>query len=465
MKNKNHIIMLNRNQLEPHPDNPRKDLGDLEELKESIREHGIMQNLTVVPKGDGLIDSGDYRILIGHRRFAASEGILEELPCVIAEGLTDREQVGIMLCENMQRSDLTYLEQAHGFQMMLDLGDTVETISKKTGFSKTTIKHRLSINEIKQESLDEALKWFQPTITDFIDLEKVDDIKKRNEILEEAMCSRDIHEEVEGYLKDKKHDSNYKYYKKIFEEAGWTESDDQWFYYKDGYKRTETALDDLDLDHDLIPEDKVKGLIEKIKGDIYFAMTYTSIKVRSYKEPKEKKSEVDAEKKRKEKEALIKKNKAALKEIQASLCDAYLEFILNSEVELDDPKDELGYFYNLLDICRDGLACTIYELTDEKIQYQLRDKVSNKGYNLPEKHCFKDFVNWTPLFQLLSNLWWSLASSYNYLVDYDGKPKRDMIEAHKSFCQLLHDLGGFHIRDEWKSIFDYSSDLFISEDK
>jgi ParB family chromosome partitioning protein len=123
--NKSSIIYLNRSQLEPHPDNPRKDLGDLEELRESIREHGIMQNLTVIPTDDTL---EHFRILIGHRRFAASEGILTELPCVMVEDLTDREQVGIMLMENMQRTDLTYIEQAHGFQLMLDLGDNAPTV-------------------------------------------------------------------------------------------------------------------------------------------------------------------------------------------------------------------------------------------------------------------------------------------------------------------------------------------------
>ena len=95
---KSGIVMLKRSQLHPNPDNPRKDLGELEELKESIREHGIMQNLTVVPMND---DLEDFYILIGHRRFAASEGILFELPCVIAEGLTKAEQVSIVLCENM----------------------------------------------------------------------------------------------------------------------------------------------------------------------------------------------------------------------------------------------------------------------------------------------------------------------------------------------------------------------------
>ena len=225
--------MIKRSQLHPHPDNPRKNLGDLTELADSIAEHGIMQNLTVVPDTEG------YRILIGHRRFAASEGVLDELPCVISEGLTDREQVGIMLVENMQRSDLTYIEQAHGFQMMLDLGDTIETITEKTGFSKATIKHRLAINELDPEALTSAKEFFQPTINDFIALEKVKDIDRRNEILSDAMCSKDIQDDVKEYLDDMKEQENFSYYKKIFEEGGWIDETkkDQWFYYKDGSSR------------------------------------------------------------------------------------------------------------------------------------------------------------------------------------------------------------------------------------
>ena len=48
----NNVVMIKRELLHPHPDNPRKDLGDLAELTESIKEHGVMQNLTVVPDGD-----------------------------------------------------------------------------------------------------------------------------------------------------------------------------------------------------------------------------------------------------------------------------------------------------------------------------------------------------------------------------------------------------------------------------
>lgn len=62
----NNVVMIKREFLHPHPDNPRKDLGDLAELTESIKEHGVMQNLTVVPDGD------KYKVLIGHRRLSSS---------------------------------------------------------------------------------------------------------------------------------------------------------------------------------------------------------------------------------------------------------------------------------------------------------------------------------------------------------------------------------------------------------
>ena len=91
----------------PHPNNPRRDLGDLTELTDSIKKNGVMQNLTVVPGPD----DGGYTVLIGHRRLAAALAAgLEEVPCRVAEGLSEKEQLGIMLEENMQRTDLTIIE-------------------------------------------------------------------------------------------------------------------------------------------------------------------------------------------------------------------------------------------------------------------------------------------------------------------------------------------------------------------
>ena len=459
------IVMIKRENLQPHPDNPRKDLGDLTELRESIRENGIMQNLTVVPCGDGLVDSGDYMILIGHRRFAASEGILDELPCVIANKLSKKEQVGIMLEENMQRADLTYLEQAHGFQMMLDLGDTVESISKKTGFSAKTIKHRLAICELDPEAIEEASNYFEPTISDYIALEKVKDIDKRNEILFDANNSRDIQDAVKDYLEDVQEKENFEYYRKIFEDAGWIHEDkNQWFYYQEGFKHVDGALGRLDLteEHPLIPEDKLKKLMDQIKGEVHFGMCYHALMVRTYKAPKVTgKSIEEKEKERKAAEALKKKNRKALREIRAQICDAVMDFILESKVELNDPQKELGFFYTFLDLCRDSEVCvTLYSLTTEKVRYKLDDKLSLKGYNKVETGHFDDFENWTPLFQLLANIWWSLASSYSNFEDYGCHPKKDLLDAYKTFLDLLHDLDGFRIEDEWKPVLDGTSELY-----
>ena len=125
------LIYIPVSKLRPHPDNPRKDLGDLTELAESIKANGVFQNLTVVPHLGEITKehSGLYTVIIGHRRLAAAKLIgLKELPCIVVD-MSEREQLSTMLVENMQRVDLTIYEQAQGFQMMLDLGDTVDEIA------------------------------------------------------------------------------------------------------------------------------------------------------------------------------------------------------------------------------------------------------------------------------------------------------------------------------------------------
>lgn len=192
MEERRDIVYIGIDHIHTHPENPRKDLGDLTELAESMKKQGCLQNLTVVPVEE---QPGEYYALIGNRRHGASKlAGLEELPCRIAEGLSRKEQLSIMLEENMQRSDLTIYEQAQGFQLMLDLGDTEEQIAEKTGFSKTTIRRRLNIAKLNQDELKkkEQDENFQLTLKDLYELEKVKDIKTRDKILREATSSRDL---------------------------------------------------------------------------------------------------------------------------------------------------------------------------------------------------------------------------------------------------------------------------------
>ena len=187
--------------IHSHPDNPRKDLGDITELSQSIAENGIMQNLTVVEREDG-----EYTAIIGHRRLAAAlKAGLDTVPCAVVK-MSEKEQQSTMLCENMQRSDLTVYEQAQGFQMMLDLGSTEDEIAEKTGFSKQTVRHRINLAKLDQKLLKEknADENFQMTLKDMYELEKIDDVEKRNEILSKVRNSSELAYRVNDYLKNKK---------------------------------------------------------------------------------------------------------------------------------------------------------------------------------------------------------------------------------------------------------------------
>lgn len=172
--------------LSPHPDNPRKDLGDLTELAESIKVNGILQNLTVVPLLGNITGdpTGRYTVVIGHRRMAAAKlAGLAEVPCIISD-MTGVQQIRTMLSENIQRSDLTIYEQAQGFQMMLDLGDTVDQIAERAGFSHSTVRRRLKLTELDQKVL-KTVSSRQVSLMDFDRLGQIDDIKVRNEVLGE----------------------------------------------------------------------------------------------------------------------------------------------------------------------------------------------------------------------------------------------------------------------------------------
>lgn len=209
------IQLISVDRLIPHPDNPRKELGDLTELAESIRDNGILQNLTVVPamlvptvwqeicaRPDVEDVEASYVVVIGHRRMAAAKlAGLTELPCVIAN-MTPQEQVRTMLMENMQRADLTPYEQAQGFQMMLDLGESVESIAESTDFSESTVRRRLKMATLDQETLREVSDR-QISMRDFDRLAQIEDPEIRNECLK-AIGTNNFDREVEGKLRDQR---------------------------------------------------------------------------------------------------------------------------------------------------------------------------------------------------------------------------------------------------------------------
>lgn len=179
MNNETKIVMLPIEKLEHHPENPRKNIGDITELTESIKLDGILQNLTVVPKPD---ETDRYLIVIGNRRFEAAQGAgLKFLPCVISD-MDHTKQLETMLIENINRSDLTPIEQAKGFEQLTLAGFTPEDIASKTGFSESTVRRRLKLTEYNEKKVIEAQER-GATLDDFVKLEKIKSKSERNKLL------------------------------------------------------------------------------------------------------------------------------------------------------------------------------------------------------------------------------------------------------------------------------------------
>lgn len=299
----NVIASISTQEIYQHPDNPRKDLGDLSELADSIVKKGIMQNLTVIPghwDEDRNWHEDGYTLIIGHRRFAAAKQAgIQELPCRVVEGMDKKDQVSTMLEENMQRADLTIWEQANGFQMMLDLGETEEQIAEKTGFSKTTVRRRLNIAKLDQKILKEkeANDSFQLTLKDLYELEKVEDIETRNRILKEANSSRDIVWKSQSAVLEAAKKKKEEAIIKLMEEAGIEKAPAK--YVQEQYSGKWETVKFFSLDDD-IP--KSLGIPKKEKGKLYYARSYSCINiikeaVKKKETPDELAKEIDSKKK------------------------------------------------------------------------------------------------------------------------------------------------------------------------
>lgn len=136
--------MLPLSLIEPNAEQPRTNLGNIEELAASVREKGVLEPILVRQLG-----SNRYQIISGERRFrAATLAGLEEIPAIEIDA-DDRETLEIALIENIQRKDLTPFEEAEGLLLLQQkFAYTHEKISQVIGKSRTTITETLLINDI-----------------------------------------------------------------------------------------------------------------------------------------------------------------------------------------------------------------------------------------------------------------------------------------------------------------------------
>lgn len=148
----NGSVKLNISEIEPNRSQPRKEFDEkaLSELAESISKHGLLQPLLVRP-----LPLGGYQIVAGERRYRACRmaGIIE-VPVIIRE-LGDTETMEIALIENLQREDLTPIEEALGYQVLIDEHDfSQEEVAQSVGKSRPAIANALRLLKLPQSILD-----------------------------------------------------------------------------------------------------------------------------------------------------------------------------------------------------------------------------------------------------------------------------------------------------------------------
>ncbi len=152
MEDPNSVVVLKISEIEPNRSQPRKEFDDeaMHELADSIAQHGVLQPLLVRP-----VVGGGYQIVAGERRWRAARmaGVME-VPVVVRE-LSDMQVMELALIENLQREDLTPLEEASGYQTLIETyGMTQDEVSKTVGKSRPSVTNALRLLNLPQPVRD-----------------------------------------------------------------------------------------------------------------------------------------------------------------------------------------------------------------------------------------------------------------------------------------------------------------------
>lgn len=440
------IVYIGTGHIHPHPDNPRKDLGDLTELVESVKKLGVMQNLTVIPQEGS---PGEYTALIGHRRHAAAKlAGIAELPCIIKEGMSKKEQVSIMLEENMQRNDLTIFEQAQGFQMMLDLGETEEGIAEKTGFSRTTIRHRLNIAKLDQKELKkkEQDDSFQLSLKDLYELEKVEDVKTRNKILKDAKNSREIVSMAQRAVAEALRDKRFKKIAEMAKKAGIEKAPKE--AENEMYSGKWDTVKEIGLDKE--PPEKLS-----VKDDdkLYYFLYWRSVRIiRKHKNEKkeltpEETAKEEKDKKKKQIKAIIKETDASREEFIRSIIDGKIDAVKNEE----EIREKVWRF--LVENHAFLQSASMIGFFTEKDYYSCTDEEKAEA----EKK-LKGLSFTHSMLVALHN-----KAKDMELVDWQGHYKKDAGEKMKRCYEILKPYGWTFANKEAEKVLDGTHELYEKE--
>ena len=179
------IRMISMDRIEPNPRQARSELGNIQELMESIKTRGILEPIIVRPHGD------KFQIIAGERRYIASKNLgLKEMPC-IEMIVADEESMEISLIENLQRKDLDIFEEADGLKALMTLYDySHQQIAEKIGKARSTITEIISVSRIPQEIRDKIKSAGITSRSTIIEIAKVEDPEEMSQLADQIITSR-----------------------------------------------------------------------------------------------------------------------------------------------------------------------------------------------------------------------------------------------------------------------------------
>ena len=203
--------MIPVEKLAPNPNQPRKNLGELEELTTSIKEKGVLEPILVRPSEVG----GRFMIVSGERRFHASiKAGLTEIPC-IEMNISDSEVAEIALIENLQRKDLDPFEEADGLHALTGrFGYTHQEIAERIGKSRTSITESISLASLPvdiRESCRRADITAKSTLLQIVRQPSDEEMKSLVARIAQNGLSRDQAREASGGKKKGKGGAGYVY--------------------------------------------------------------------------------------------------------------------------------------------------------------------------------------------------------------------------------------------------------------
>ena len=202
MKENRQVVLLNLEDILPNRFQPRIKFDEkaILELSESIREHGVIQPIIVRKIGD------KYEIIAGERRYKASVmSGKTNIPAIIVD-LNDKDSSEIALIENVQRQDLTPIEEAISYRKIFDMGYmTQEELAKKLGVSQSTIANKLRLLNLDDEVQDALLesKISERHARALLKLKSPDQKKMLKKIIDERLTVRKTDEEINNMLNSK----------------------------------------------------------------------------------------------------------------------------------------------------------------------------------------------------------------------------------------------------------------------